>query len=186
MTTRSTLFMLLLGGLLTACSGDRVRETGAYLSTIAEETGESFALAREPVFLAAQRPALSAIGKDYLVFSPLTTNATGAPETYLWFTLGSTIDRPLTGVKPPEFNAIVLLLDGSMMTFDLIPGQDIAKAQPIDIAMQQHASYAARVTRHQLNRIGAAGTLEAWVTNGDSRSPLYRFSRGDWSDWGRF
>lgn len=177
------LFLIAAIAGLCACGGQAQQESA---SNIDEITGESFTHTREPVHLITERPALSAIGKDYLIVSPVTVNSSGSAQTFLWFALGSTIDRVITGAETPSFETIVLVVDGSMMTFDLVPWSDIATALPVDVSVSTRASYASKITRNQLNRIAAANTLEAFVTDEDYRSPLYLYSQGVYSEWDRF
>jgi hypothetical protein len=183
LTQRLALLIAIATATLCACGGQPQQES---VSNIDETTGESFSHSREPVHLITQRPALSAIGKDYLIVSPVTVNSSGSAQTFLWFALGSTIDRVITGAETPSFETIVLVVDGSMMTFDLIPWSEIATALPADVSIKTHASFASKITRNQLNRIAAANTLEAFVTDEDYRSPLYLYSQGVYSEWGRF
>lgn len=177
------LFVAALGLFAAACSS---QPPAPSVSEINEKTGESFTRAREPVELTTTRPGLSAIGRDYLVLSPVTTNSSGTSTTYLWFALGSTIDRAITGADAPTFDSIVLVLDGSMMTFDLMQWNDIAAADPLDPSVRTRASYASRVTQNQLSRIARAETLEAYVTNAEFRSPLYTWAEGSYAEWGSF
>lgn len=182
MTIRTPL-LLAAALAMAACSSQPPAPT---VSQIDETTGESFTRAREPVQMTASRPGLSAIGKDYLVVSPVTTNSSGVSQTYLWFALGSTIDRAITGAEQPTFDSIVLVLDGAMMTFDVVRWNEIATADPLDVPVKTRASYASRVTQNQLSRIAAAETLEAYVTNAEYRSPLYRWAEGSYAEWATF
>lgn len=182
---RSSLFVTLVSVAALLC-GCAAQEQQVAVSHIDDKTGESFTRAREAVHLIIARPGLSAVGKDYLFLSPVTANSSTGLNTYLWFALGSTIDRAIMGADTPSFETIVLVVDGTMMTFDLVPWSDIATAQPFDLSFNTRASFASRITRNQLSRIAAADTLEAYVTNAEHRSPLYLYSRGPYSDWNQF
>ncbi len=168
---------------LTGCGGTPV---GPVESNVNERTGESFAYAREPVHLVAERPGLSAVGKDYLILSPVTSSAGGRANTYLYFALGSSIDRVLTGAPVPGFDSVVLQVDDTLMTFELEPWSEIADAEPLDLDVRLRASYATRVTRSQLARIASAQSLSAYVTDTAHRSPLYSYSRGSYAEWTQF
>ncbi len=168
---------------LTGCGGTPV---GPFESNVNERTGESFAYAREPVHLVAVRPGLSAVGKDYLIVSPVTSSTGGRANTYLYFALASSIDRVLTGAPDPGFDSVVLQVDDTLMTFELEPWSEIANAEPMDLDVRLRASYATRVTRSQLAKIASAQSLSAYVTDTAHRSPLYSYSRGSYADWTQF
>ncbi len=175
--------ILLLALLVSACAST---QDGIAVSGVDENTGEAFTHAREVVHLTTTRPALSAVGKDYLVMSPVTTNTGGSSRTYLWFGLGSTIDRQITGAAIPSFDRIVLIVDGQLMPFDVAPWSQIARAEPLNAEVDLRASFASRVTRNQLAVIAAATTLEAYVTDAEHRSPVYVHSVGDFAEWRQF
>lgn len=150
-----------------------------------EQSGESFTQPAEPLRMVATRPALSRVGKDYLFVSPVLVSGSGMPQNYLWFSIGSTTDREITGAIRPGINSIVLILDGMPMTFDLVPWREIASSRPFDPGVKHHASFGAKVTRSQLQRLSAASKLSAFVTNENDRSPQYLLMAGQnaiWSD----
>ena len=138
------------------------------------------------MYLVAGRPGLSAVGKDYLVMSPVTSNAGGRATTYLYFALGSSIDRVLTGAPPPGFDSVVLLIDDTMMTFELEPWSEFAEAEPLELDVRLRESYATRVTRSQLAKIASAHSVYAYVTDTNHRSPMYSYSRGSFAEWVQF
>ncbi|MDJ0911372.1 MAG: hypothetical protein QNI99_19465 [Woeseiaceae bacterium] len=178
-----SLYALFMIVALTGCGGTPV---GPIESSVNERTGESFAHVREPVYLVAGRPGLSTVGKDYLVMSPVTSNAGGQATTYLYFALGSSIDRVLTNAPPPDFDSVVLLIDDAMMTFELEPWSEFANAEPMDLDVRLRESYATRVTRSQLAKIASADSVYAYVTDTSHRSPLYSYSRGSFAEWTQF
>ena len=177
------LYVLAISCLLCACAGEPEL---APVSEVNEATGEAFTRSSEPVHLTTERPGLSAVGKDYLIVSPVSTNTGGALNTYLWFAVGSTIDRIITGAEAPSFETIVLVIDGTMMTFDLVPWSEIASAEPIDLDVRTRASFATKITRNQLGKIASAESLQAFVTDNDYRSPVYSYAHGSYSDWSSF
>ena len=151
-----------------------------------ENTGESYTHTVEPVRLAAEQPALSRVGKDYLYVAPVSVGGAGSARNYLWFAFGSSVDRRLTGVQLPTVNRIVLVIDGLPMTFDLVPWSDVAASEPFTPGVEHYASYSALVSRSQLERIAGADTLSAFVTNDDDRSPQYERVGGEYASWRSF
>lgn len=147
------------------------------------ESGVSPTSNREAVWLAAERPGLSAVGKDYLFVGPMTVNREGARRSYLWFAVGTTIDRRITGVDKPQLETIVLLVDGSHMTFDLIPWDNKVSSSPYSPAIDSYVSYAARVTSSQVRQLAGAAELQAFLTDANGRSPVYSVVQGQASDW---
>lgn len=147
------------------------------------ETGVSPTSTREAVWLAAERPGLSAVGKDYLFVGPMTVNREGARRSYLWFAVGTTIDRRITGADKPQLDTIVLLVDGTPMTFDLVPWDNSADASPYSLAIDSYVSYAARVTSSQVRQLADASMLQAYLTDENGRSPVYSVVQGQASDW---
>lgn len=147
------------------------------------EAGVSPTSNREAVWLAAERPGLSAVGKDYLFVGPMTVNREGARRSYLWFAVGTTIDRRITGVDKPQLDTIVLLVDGAHMTFDLVPWDNEASSSPYAPAIDSYVSYAARVTSSQVRQLAAAAELQAFLTDANGRSPVYSVVQGQASDW---
>lgn len=154
-----------------------------FVQHVDEQSGESYTHAVEPVRLAAERPALSRVGKDYLYVAPVSVSGIDTPRNYLWFAVGSSTDRRLTGALLPSVNRIVLVIDGMPMTFDIVPWADVASSEPFDIGVEHYSSYSARVTRSQLGKIAAAKEISAFVTNGEDRSPTYALVAGAHDAW---
>ena len=173
-------FVIVTMLLLTACAS---QDAGTLVSDTSEAGGESLTRVRIPVSLTATRPGLSTVGKDYLFASPVNVSGMGQPQNYLWFGVGSTIDRYLTGAEDPQLTSIVLLIDDVPMTFDLIPWADAANYSPYDLPVKTHASYGAKITRSQIRTIAAANDLQAYVTNAEFRSPTFTISDGSLNDW---
>ncbi len=144
------------------------------------EVGISSIGSSSPVWLAAPRPGLSAVGKDYLFVGPMSVNQDGSAQTYLWLAVGTTIDRQLTGAAKPVLNTVVLRVDGTLMTFDLIPWNN---GSPYAPAINSYASYAARVTSSQIERLATAEVVDAYVTDANGRSPVYSVVAGEPGDW---
>ncbi len=152
------------------------------LTASVTDSGVSATSSREAVWLAAPRRGLSAVGKDYLFVGPMTVNREGARRTYLWFAVATTIDRHLTGAPQPTLEQVVMLVDGTPMTFDLIAWDDAASS-PYPLAIESYSSYAARVTNSQIRQIASADTVAAYVTDSNGRSPIYLVVKGDPGDW---
>lgn len=137
----------------------------------------------EAVWLAAPRPGLSAVGKDYLFVGPMTVNREGSPGSFLWFAVGTTIDRHLTGAPKPTLDTVVLLVDGTPMTFDLSAWDNGAEASPYSLSIDSDASYVARVTSSQVRQIANADRVDAYVVDANGRSPTYSVVSGDPAKW---
>lgn len=148
-----------------------------------DDTGESYSHAIEPLRLVADQPALSRVGKDYLFVAPVSVSGAHTPNSYLWLAIGSSVDRRITGVPLPDVNAIVLVIDGMPMTFDLVPWSEIAASEPFEIGVEHYTSFSSRVTQSQLRRIVAATEISAYVTNGEDRSPAYYLVDGVYTAW---
>ena len=168
---------------LCSCGGN---PTTPFERRVDERSGESFTQSSEPLRLVATRPALSRVGKDYLFLAPVLVSGSREPQKYLWFSFGSSIDRRITGAEQPVVNSIVLVLDGTPMTFDLLPWPEIASSRPFETSVKHHASFGARVTTSQLQRLSAARELAAFVTNNDHRSPKYVLVAGEYGAWSDF
>lgn len=173
--------LLLSSCLLPGCGGKQA--VAPFVHAVDEQSGESFTHANEPVTFIAAQPALSRVGKDYLLVAPVTVSGAGRPDNYLWFAFGSSIDRRVTGAALPDAKNVVLVIDGMPMTFDLVNWSSVAKSQPFDPKVDLYASFAARVTHSQLRRIAAATELTAYVTNHESRSADYGRYEGEYSAW---
>jgi hypothetical protein len=165
---------------LSGCGWQRGPDTRA---TDIVESGVSPIGSKEAVWLAAPRPGLSAAGKDYLFVGPMTVNRDGAHRSYLWFAIGTTIDRHLMGTPKPTLQTIVLLVDGIPMTFDLTPWDKSANSSPYPLSIASYSSYAARVTDSQIRQLAIAGTVQAYVTDANDRSPIYNIVKGDPAKW---
>ena len=168
---------------LTACSG---QPTSPIVNEVNDATGESFTRMREPLSLVVDRPELSKVGKDYLLVAPVAIGGSPGTGQYLWFGLGTTLDRVITGAPQPGFDRIVLMVDGIPMTFDLVHWRDAASSEPYDASIKMVHSFASRVTSNQLRRIAGAETLSAYVTNPQHRSPVYDLVDGTPQDWLEF
>lgn len=172
--------------LLFAISGCALLEQPAPSSSFDATTGEMLSHPAAPTTFVAERPGLSAIGRDYLSVSPVTVRGHGAPVTWLWFGLSSSIDRDLKGARAPEVDSIVLVVDDVPMALDLEPWSNAASSAPYGPAAAPELIFAARVTQSQLDRIVASSTLEAWIVEADAPSSRYtldRDSRAGWHDY---
>jgi hypothetical protein len=139
--------------------------------------------AAAPVWLAAPRPGLSAVGKDYLFVGPMSVNRNGQAQSYLWFALGTTLDREIMGAPRPAVQSVLLIVDGTPMTFDLVPWDDTNRPTPFQLTIENYAGYAARITQSQLRQLAGAAELAAYVTDPGGRSPRYAVVRGEAATW---
>ncbi len=183
MRLRELLLGLLAALSLQGCAGT---PDNGVVADVDESTGDSLARPKEPLRLATTRPALSTVGKDYLLIAPVAVSGSVHRGLYLWFAIGSTVDRELHGLSAPGIDRIVLLVDGMPMSFDLVDWSERSGVEPYRVPVKTHRSFAARVTRNQLERIRSADALSAWVTNPSQRSPDYELVRGHPSDWNTF
>lgn len=147
------------------------------------ESGVSAVSGDGPIWLAATQPGLSAVAKDYLFAGPMMVNREGVRRQYLWFALGTTVDRRLNGVADRELDSVVLVVDGTPMTFELIAWNAPERVQPYTLPFASDQSYAARVTQSQIRQIAAADNVEAFVTDTAGRSPTYALVHGDPARW---
>lgn len=171
------------GALLAACSSN---PTEPFEHRLDEQSGESFTQVREPLRLIAPRPALSRVGKDYLFVAPVLVSGTRTPQDYVWFSIGSSIDREITGAASPEIKAVVLVLDDKPMTFDLQPWSEIAASSPFEPGVAHYASFGSKITKSQLRRLAAARNITAFITNNADRSPEYELVAGNYTNWANF
>ena len=147
------------------------------------ESGLSATSTDGAIWLAAGRPGLSAVGKDFLFAGPMTVNRNGVQRRYLWFALGTTVDRRLTGASEPDLESVVLLVDDTPMNFELTPWNNAADAQPYALPFASQQSYAARVTASQIRALANAKHVEGYVTDAAGRSPAYTLVHGDPASW---
>ena len=177
---RNSLFIALTALLFAGCA---TSPADTVVLTTDDSTGESFTSLRDPLRLATDRPGLSVVGKDYLLVSPVVLTGTSNTGQYLWFGIGTTVDRSLNGAPTPDFDRIVLEVDGSLMTFELTDWQDTASNEPFDVPVRITRTFATPVTNSQLDKIAGASELHAYVTNSEHRSPRYALVHGEPRDW---
>lgn len=154
-----------------------------FAQLVDERSGESMTSTIEPTRFVAERPALSRVGKDYLYAAPVRVSGFDGSKTYLWFAVGSSIDRRITGAAIPDVNTIVLLVDDMPMTFDLEDWSRVTASEPFDLDVEHYTSYGTKVTGSQLRRIAAADSLRAFVADEENRSPTFTVADGIHADW---
>lgn len=174
------LLSILITIALAACGTQPASEFAQYVD---DQTGESFTHAREPIRMTAAQPALSRVGKDYLFVAPVTLSGRAAPQDYLWFGIGSSTDRQITGTRRPEVTSVVLLVDDLPMTFDIVPWSSLAASEPFELGVEHYTSYGARVTASQLQKIASATALGGFVIDANERSPRYEATAGTALQW---
>ena len=108
-----TVCLLLAAAVFGACASKRA---DTIVAAVDERTGESFTRLDEPLRLATGRPGLSVVGRDYLLVAPVMLTGSAEGGRYLWFALGTTLDRPLHGAPEPGLDRIVLVVDDMPMT----------------------------------------------------------------------
>ncbi len=178
---RTAACLLIFVSVLSAgCAG---KPTSPYSQFVDERSGESLTSTIEPTRFVAERPALSRVGKDYLYAAPVRVSGADGPRTYLWFGVGSSIDRRITGAAIPDVSRIVLIVDDMPMTLDLTSWSQVTASDPFALGVEHYTSYGARVTASQLRRIAAAESLRAFVADADSRSPTFVVVDGVHEAW---
>jgi hypothetical protein len=175
--------LLAIAVAISACAG---QPPAPFVQRVDDASGESLTHARQPLRMIAVRPALSRVGKDYLFVAPVSVSGRGAPQDYLWFAFGSTLDRHLVGMDVPRVKTIVLVVDDMPMTFDLAAWPEVSTSRPFDLGVEHYLSFGAKITGSQLRRISAANSLTAYVTDGANRSPSYELSDGSFNSWAAF
>lgn len=179
----SRTIMTLVILVVTLTAGCANQPASPFAQHVNEQSGESLTSTIEPTRFVAERPALSRVGKDYLYAAPVRVSSFDAPKTYLWFAVGSSIDRRITGAAIPDVSAIVLLVDDMPMTFDLESWSEVTASEPFELGVEHYTSYGARVTASQLRRIAGAISLRAYVADADSRSPTFMVADGVHKAW---
>ena len=178
MNLTHTLSCVALLSLVSACAGTGRPDA---VSSFDERTGESLIHPALPLTLATAQPGLSAVGRDYLALCPVTVSGRGAPVTWIWLSLSSSIDRTITGAPEPDVRSIVLLVDGVPMTLDLEPWSAAAGTQPFGTVAAD--SYAARITNTQLQRIAGSGDLRALLVDPDTQTTEYALGTDTRASW---
>jgi hypothetical protein len=166
-----------------AVAGCATMDESSQVSTFDEQTGESLTHPAEPLTLQAERPGLSVIGKDYLALSPVTVSGRGAPATWLWCSLTSSIDRGITGAPAPEIESIVLIVDEVPMALRLEPWSKAATTRPFDPPAGMQTTFAVRITDSQLARIVGARELGAYVVETGRHSPRFAMAQDTRAGW---
>lgn len=147
------------------------------------ESGVSATSDGGAVWLAADRPGLSNVGRDFLFVGPMTINRDAVQRRYLWFAFASTIDRRLTGAPDRPLESVIITVDGTPMTFDVDAWNAPSGTLPYELPITPTQSLVALVTRSQLKRLAAADDIEAYVLDGNARSPRYRLAKGNPAGW---
>lgn len=177
---RNSAMIALAALLLAACAS---APNDSLTRSLDDSSGESFTHVMEPLRLATERPGLSVVGKDYLLMAPVVVTGTQNAGQYLWLAVGTTVDRTLNGAPTPDLDRIVLVVDGSLMTFDLTEWRETAQKEPFDVPIMISRSFATPLTNNQLAKIANAVELQAFVTNSEHRSPRYALVHGEPRDW---
>ena len=181
--TATRITFLVLVAALSSCGILSRSADEAQTPIAAIESGLSATSSDGVIWLAAGRPGLSAVGKDFLFAGPMTVNRNGVQRRYLWFALGTTVDRRLTGATELDLESVVLFVDDTPMSFELVPWNNAVEAQPYALPFASDKSYAARVTGSQIRALANAQHVEGYVTDPAGRSPTYTLVHGDPASW---
>ncbi|MEM7612834.1 MAG: hypothetical protein AAF270_14215 [Pseudomonadota bacterium] len=168
---------------ITACAASN---NSPFVSTVDDQTGQSVVYAKSPLTFVANRPNLSQVGKDYLVISPLRASIQGTSRNYLFFALGSTIDRALMDASVPSVRSIILRVDGQLMSFETTKWSALSRQAPFSVDLLVHEMLVAEFTQSEMALITRADSLSAWLLDDNDRSPEYRLLGGDHKQWDQF
>ena len=124
--------------------------------------------------------------QDYAYIGPVRVNHMGKLDNYLWIGLASTVDRAFINARQTQTTALALLIDGQPMLLELDEWGALLDASPYDTAAPVYATYGARASLDQIERIAAATIVEALFVTQGGRIERYRAWQGDWATWTLF
>ena len=176
-SARAAIVALVAGVMLSGCV------SSSPLSTRLDSFGVTVVTLDDPIVLARPVPQLAAAARDYAYLGPVEMNRMGDRDYYLWVGLASTIDRKLIDVAPADVQTLTLLLGGLPMTLPLADWAGGTDILPYEIGAPLYATFAARISLDQIQRIANADSVQVHFvsTSGDSRR--YRLWQGEWTSW---
>ena len=135
--------------------------------------------------LVLSRPAhgIAAVVQDYAYVGPVRVNRMGEIDNYLWIGLASTVDREFANEDQAHAIAFVLLIDGQPMLLELEHWEATLDASPYATVAPVYATYGARASLDQIDRIAAATTVEAMFVTERGIAERYRAWQGKWDAW---
>ena len=138
--------------------------------------------------LVLSRPAhgIAAVVQDYAYVGPVRVNRMGDIDNYLWIGLASTVDRAFANADRAHAIAFVLLIDGQPMLLELEEWGTTLDRSPYATVAPVYATYAARASLDQIDRIAAATTVEALFVTESGMAERYRAWQGNWGTWTLF
>ena len=93
---------------------------------------------------------------------------------YLWLGARSTVDRKLTGARTPAIDEIVIMIGDKPMRLDIEPWSEASETEAFETGLILTATYAARVTKSQLDRLVESSPQEIVVIDERGREIRYR------------
>jgi hypothetical protein len=154
-----------------------------------ERTGVTYSAGRQALVFARTDSRYSRSARDYVYVGPMESNRQGLREYYLWVGIGTTLDRGYLAPIAAEPEVLFMVVDGELMEFPLRAWQGLDSTEtggPVyDTSVEIDASFAARVTRNQLELIAASRpeTVRLKASDGATRV-FYRWEDG--AEWAAF
>lgn len=138
--------------------------------------------------LVLSRPAhsVAAVVQDYAYIGPLRVNRMGKIDNYLWIGLASTVDRTFVDAGREQAVTLALLIDGQPMLLELDTWSTSLDSSPYATVAPLYATYAARASLDQIERIAGATNVEALFVTEHGTVERYRAWEGDWGNWTLF
>ena len=164
-----TALVLTTALLLGACG-----TTPERLSTVDAGGGITHIKPREPARYVARQPGLAVPGADFLFVSPVAVSRRGVLKHYLWLGARSTVDRKLTGARTHAIDEIVIMIGDKPMRLDIEPWSEASETEAFETGLILTATYAARVTKSQLDRLVESSPQEIIVIDERGREIRYR------------
>ena len=150
------------------------------------DTALTYAALHEPLVVARPVDRLTVAGRDYAYLGPIDINRMGRRDYYLWIGMASTVDRALLDEARPQAATLVLVVDGVPMDFPLAPWHPGLEALPYPTTTPVYATFVARASLDQLERIAAATSVMVQFALDDGKASGYELWSGQWLDWTRF
>ena len=137
----------------------------------------------DAIVLARPVRQLAAAARDYAYLGPVELNRMGNRDYYLWVGLASTIDRKLIDIAPADVQTLTLLIDGLPMTLPLADWTGDTDRAPYETGAPLYATFAARISLDQLQRIANADSVQVHFVSPSGDSRRYRLWQGAWTSW---
>jgi hypothetical protein len=152
-----------------------------------ESSGVTYSAARQALVYARTDARYSRSTRDYLYVGPMESNRQGLREYYLWVGIATTLDRGYLAPVAVEPQVLYMVVDGELMEFPLsawqVSDSHGTTGAIYDTPVEIGASFAARVTRNQLDIIAASRPESLTLKTRDGATRVfYRWADGrDWA-----